>query len=340
MANYCTLFDSGYLDRGIALYRSLEKVSNNFMLFIFCFDNIAYDILRKINLPKAVLVKEEALLDSRLSQIKESRAHAEYCWSCTPRIIEYVLDKFEVDSCTYIDADMIFYSDPNILVNSIPEEDSVSIVEHRFADNFAKKNREKKYGKYCVEFNTFKNNDFGRQVLIWWKDRCYEACSMEADGENYGDQKYLDSFHDLFEGIYDQKHLGAGIAPWNISSYKLIEEKDNQIIIEYKDGKRCPIVFFHFQGLTILNNKRANISVYNELGKMDKRLIDVIYIPYIKELFDIRNWIKNKYGHEIKTYGQKKFERIVFKSVRDTITYILICLNILYRGKRNIIEID
>lgn len=90
----------------------------------------------------------------------------------------------------------------------------------------------------------------------------------------------------------------------------------------------------------MLNNKRANISVYNELGKMDKRLIDVIYIPYIKELFDIRNWIKNKYGHEIKVYGQKKFERMVFRNVRDAVTYVLVCLNILYRGKRNIIEID
>lgn len=33
MANYCTLFDSGYLDRGIALYRSLEKVSKNFAFY-------------------------------------------------------------------------------------------------------------------------------------------------------------------------------------------------------------------------------------------------------------------------------------------------------------------
>ena len=34
----CTLFDSNYLDRGIALCDSLNEVSDNFNLYIFAFD--------------------------------------------------------------------------------------------------------------------------------------------------------------------------------------------------------------------------------------------------------------------------------------------------------------
>lgn len=33
--NFCTLFDSYYLDKGLALYSSLEKVSEDFTLYVF-----------------------------------------------------------------------------------------------------------------------------------------------------------------------------------------------------------------------------------------------------------------------------------------------------------------
>ena len=47
MMNFCTLFDSYYLDKGLALYRSLEKVSEDFTLYVFCFDEDSYEILKK-----------------------------------------------------------------------------------------------------------------------------------------------------------------------------------------------------------------------------------------------------------------------------------------------------
>ena len=43
--NFCTLFDSYYLDKGLALYASLDKVCENFTLYIFCFDDRSYEIL-------------------------------------------------------------------------------------------------------------------------------------------------------------------------------------------------------------------------------------------------------------------------------------------------------
>lgn len=340
MANYCTLFDSGYLDRGIALYQSLEKVSNDFWLYIFCFDDVAYNILKKIDFPRVVLVKEEEFLDERLQMIKKDRSRAEYCWSSTPRIIEYVLDNFDVDSCTYIDADMLFYADPNTLIDAIPQKDSVSIIGHRYANNFAKKNREKKYGKYCVEFNTFKNDEDGRRVLNWWKEKCYGTCSMEADGETYGDQKYLDYFCDNFAGVYEQEHYGAGVAPWNVSDYRLIDEEGGIISLKYKNKEICPLIFYHFQGLNVLNDSSVHIAVYNELGKMDKKLINRLYKSYAQTLVSVRKRIREEFGYEIKVHGSKKYERMAFKSLRDTITYVLVCMTILYRGRKNIIEVE
>ena len=50
MYSYCTLFDSNYLTRGLAMYESLKKYSDNFHLYIFSFDDKSHELLKKLNL--------------------------------------------------------------------------------------------------------------------------------------------------------------------------------------------------------------------------------------------------------------------------------------------------
>ena len=46
MMNFCTLFDSYYIDKGITLAKSLyEACQNDFTLYIFCFDEKSKEIL-------------------------------------------------------------------------------------------------------------------------------------------------------------------------------------------------------------------------------------------------------------------------------------------------------
>ena len=49
MLNFCTLFDSYYLDKGLALYHSLCKATDDFDLYVFCFDEKSYEILTEKN---------------------------------------------------------------------------------------------------------------------------------------------------------------------------------------------------------------------------------------------------------------------------------------------------
>ena len=58
--NFCTLFDSYYLDKGLALYASLDKVCENFTLYIFCFDDRSYEILKELALPHMVALHQSA----------------------------------------------------------------------------------------------------------------------------------------------------------------------------------------------------------------------------------------------------------------------------------------
>jgi len=66
MYNFCTLFDTNYLSRGVALYRSLENVCEDFHLYIFAFDNTCLDILNKMNLNKATIISLKEFEDDKL----------------------------------------------------------------------------------------------------------------------------------------------------------------------------------------------------------------------------------------------------------------------------------
>ncbi|CBK75314.1 hypothetical protein CIY_27420 [Butyrivibrio fibrisolvens 16/4] len=44
---FCTLFDSEYIDKGITLYHSMERCMTEFKLYVFTFDELSYEILKK-----------------------------------------------------------------------------------------------------------------------------------------------------------------------------------------------------------------------------------------------------------------------------------------------------
>lgn len=293
MINFCTLFDSYYLDKGIALYRSLERVSENFTLYIFCFDDRSREILNSMNLKHAVILHHSMFENEELLKLKGERSKAEYCWTCTPVIIEYVLDYYKVDSCTYIDADLFFFNDPQILFDEIAEYNAnVVITPHRFTNSLKDQRLCKRSGKYCVEFNYFDQTPNARKALTWWKERCAEWCFHLYEPERMGDQKYIEKFPILFDGVHELQHLGGGVAPWNLRQYVYDSAIDGKIYFkEKKSGKKFPVVFYHFQNLRYLTEECVNASSETH----SKKTKDALYIPYLKEVEKCRNELK-RYG--------------------------------------------
>ncbi len=293
MINFCTLFDCNYLDKGIALYKSLERVSQNFVLYIFCFDDKSFEILNDLKFCHAVILHHSCIETPKLLEKKKERSKAEYCWTCTPVIVEYVLNNYPVDSCTYLDSDLYFYFNPQVLFDEIYESkaDTV-IVEHRFKNTKYGRKLEERNGKYCVEFNYFCQNDNSRRILEWWKDKCFEWCYDKAEPDRMGDQKYLNKFKSLFSGVHELQYLGGGVAPWNLEQYKLKSKRDNDITMIDNDGREFKLVFYHFQNIRYLPNRMVNIKSQTK----NKKLKYSIYIPYLKEIENIRKFLKEDYG--------------------------------------------
>lgn len=295
MINFCTLFDSYYLDKGLALYHSLENTSKDFHLYIFCLDDRARDILCQEKLEHATILYHSDLEREYeiLLKLKKERSKAEYCWTCTPVTIDYVLTHYPVDSCTYIDADLYFFGNPQVLFDEISRAQAdIVITEHRFTHSLKDTRLLRRSGRYCVEFNYFNQSANAREALNWWRDRCFEWCYHLYEPERMGDQKYLEKFPILFKGVHKLQHLGGGTAPWNLAQYELETAKDGQLMLKpKKNGVPFELIFYHFQNIRYLSESRVNINSCTH----SKAIKDAIYIPYLRDIEQTRAHLK-QYG--------------------------------------------
>lgn len=283
--NFCTLFDSNYLHKGLALYQSLIDLNENFHLYIVAFDDKCYDILIELSLPQLTVVSLATFETLELLRIKPSRNRAEYCWTSGPSMIYYFIKKYNLDHCTYLDADLMFFKSPKIIFDEIGNN-SVAITEH-IPDG-----PEMTTGKYCVQFVYFKNDLDGMKALEWWKDSCIDWCYARYEDGKFGDQKYLESFPSLFKNVHVIKNRGAGVAPWNAHFYDFREF--GKI---YFKNEETDIIFFHFHGtkVTIIDSKIQIQIIDSDIDKFQE---ENVYMPYLKLL-------KKVYGNYLKITIQK-----------------------------------
>lgn len=269
MNNFCTLFDSNYLSRGLVMYRSLLSTGTDFHLYVYAFDDLCADILVSMNLPRITVVSLTEFEDERLLAIKPSRSRVEYCWTCTSHAIGHAMKTFGLMEITYLDADLYFYSDPAALLDEFHDSgSSVLLTEHRYTFIY---DQSKKSGIYCVQFITFRNDIRGLSALCWWQDRCLEWCYAIKENGKFGDQKYLDDWLERFTGIHVLTHIGGGVAPWNIQKYSLHKEGIRLLI------NGVPLVFYHFHGYKFYKDGTQNLGDY----WLKTSVIDLLYRPYV-----------------------------------------------------------
>lgn len=275
---FCTLFNSNYLSRGLVMYDSLVKHCTDFELYVFAFDDASYQFLKDRDYPKMTVISLNEFEDEDLLRIKPSRTAGEYCWTCSSSTILYCIEKFKLDHCTYIDADMVFYSDPRVLIEEM-KGSSVLITEHRYSKEY---DQSVISGIYCVQFITFLNDECGMKALRWWRNSCIDWCYNRIEDGKFGDQKYLDEFTSRFEGVHVMKNHGGGIAPWNVQQYNFRKTEKKIFCIEKSSRKEFEVVFFHFHGVKFYANNIVALS--GDIYELSTDIRSIFYFPYISAL--------------------------------------------------------
>lgn len=285
MQNFCTLFNSFYLSRGLALYNSLSKQDIDFHLYIFAFDDACYHVLRRLDLSNATIIPLAEFETPELLSVKAGRTAAEYCWTCTSFTIWHSIHTYSLDHCTYVDADLLFFADPHVLTDEMRDK-SVLITEHRYSREYDQTTLS---GIYCVQFVTFKNTQEGLAVLDWWMKSCLDWCYARFEDGKFGDQKYLDDWTDRFKGVHVLEHPGGGIAPWNSKDYTY-EIQSDKVYLRSRDGKKAPLVFFHFHDFRYCVGKSFRLTA--EQYTLGNDVITVVYNAYLKDLANAESQVR------------------------------------------------
>jgi hypothetical protein len=262
---FVTLFDSHYLPLGLCLYRSLEEHARPFHLWIVAMDDACAEALAQMQLVNATVLKLAEIESDALRAVKSDRSVAEYCWTLTPFLPSAVLQRApQVERVTYLDADLFFFQPPGVLLDELAQSGKhVLITEHAFAPEYAHNIR---YGRFCVQFVTFRNTPQAKRVLEWWQARCLEWCYGREEDGKFGDQKYLDDWPQRFAAeVHVLARTERTLAPWNVAH------------VAATQGAARP-VFYHFHSLKIVSRSRVVLHFMYRIGKPSRW----IYEAYLR----------------------------------------------------------
>lgn len=305
MIALCTLYDSHYLNRGLALYESIERYSNDYVMYVLAMDDTCYDILSTMRLPRMRPIRLSDFETADLQQVKKGRSVGEYCWTCKAPLIKYALADSHQDYCAYLDSDLYFYGDPHLFVNEmLSREASVLLVGHRY-NRFAAKADERKIGKYCAGTVVFKANDAGMRILDTWERQCLECCCLSDDGIHYGDQKYLDEWPIKEPSAVETANMGAGVASWNLAQYRLISQNEHGPTIVRHKNKDYAVLFYHFHALVYTAPRRVKSYAMTAWGA-SKVLLDCFYKPYLNHIDAINRRLKLDFGLDVNNMRKDK----------------------------------
>mgnify|MGYP001276216048 CR=1 FL=1 len=261
--NFVTIFNSLYLPQAISLHDSLKKFKLKFKLWAICLDQESFETINKFGIESFKAINFSNFENKKLKSIRKDRSIAEYCWTITPISPKIIFNlKKNIELVTYVDADMYFLKNPKFLINNfIKSKKKILFTRHDFNDDQMFK--EKNYGKFCVQFMTFKKNG-SELIRKIWEKKCIEWCFAEPSRGRMGDQKYLDNIYLKFKGKIYISDDDCFRSTWN-----------------YERIKFNKIIAWHFHGLKIINNR---LILMHHLDKLPNKIIDKIYLPYVRSI--------------------------------------------------------
>ncbi len=338
---YCTLFDKNYLDKGLVMMESLIQVDESSKIYVLCMDDTVLHCLNQYNDSHICLISFSEFANEELLSLKKTRSRGEFCWTCTARIIRYVLEKYNEPLCTYVDADLYFYSNPQVLLDEMKEKNcTVQVVPHQFPDTKEGRLQAELYGKNCVQFNTFSNEENSLKLLKEWEASCIKECSDAT----VGDQMFTSDWG-KYPFVSVSSNRGAGVASWNIYRYKHVRNKKDVVYDRY-EHKEYKLVFYHFAQIDYQEKNKVYIICPKLHWNADPKLIKSLYLDYLKKADSMKYKVEEMCGYFplLITKKEKQASTTNKDTKKEKLTFKKICkalnFRLLAHARKNVCNLE
>lgn len=269
---YCTVFDRSFAKKGLAMIRSLRRSTKEMCpIYVLALD----DIPELKSQPGIIVHQYDEIADDDLRRAKGNRTYQEFCWTCASWYLWYMVSKMGATECTYLDADLFFFSNPQVVFDEIGDR-SIGIIPHRFPPRL-KENEIN--GVFNVSWVTIKNDLTGIACINRWRNQCIEWCYYRNEPGKFADQMYLDEWPSLYgDRLCIIQNIGAGCAPWNAEKYFFVSTPSVSVLEKGLKGEwqAKALIFYHFHEY----KDPLNLTGYPVSVEQRK----FVYFPYIKEL--------------------------------------------------------
>jgi hypothetical protein len=238
--HFCTLFDSKYASRGLTMLESLaEHMREPYHVTILAMDAAIPDLITRVGRPEWKVSTVASLGDAEFAALEAFRPRREYCWTAAPVLCDALVRCSAPGSfVVYVDADLLFYDDPRLLLGELEPDGQILIHEHRYSRD--RTQWEATSGRFNVGFLAFRVGDEARACTARWRQQVFEKCELDPDNGYCGDQGYLNEWPSLYPGLRIMCNIGGGVAPWNLADYR----PSGSARLPRVDGK--DLVFFHY----------------------------------------------------------------------------------------------
>jgi len=202
-------------------------------------DDTTPQMIEKLGKPSWKVVSVDQLGDAELLEVKQSRPHREFCWTCAPALLRQMVEGHDnEDIVVYLDADLYFFASPQLLLDELGDSGKILIHEHRYSAD--RRQYESTSGRFNVGFVAFVVGDEARACVNRWHRQVLDKCVLDPDNGFCGDQGYLNEWPALYPGLRILHNIGGGVAPWNLLTYKVAGSVTQPTVDD------VPVVFFHY----------------------------------------------------------------------------------------------
>jgi hypothetical protein len=208
---YGTFANRNFLSQLLALTVSFHEKTTESRLAIFALDDETHAFFEKLGFDRVDLRKLQDLenFHKDLPIAKSNRLESEYFFTLTSAIPSFLITHYpRCNFAVYIDADLFFFANPDIVLENADSSVNVVLTPH----NFAKKDSHLLiYGEFNTGFVAFRINPTSNEVAEWWLQSCLAWCRDLVEDGKFADQKYLESFPVLIDGVITCNDVGLNL---------------------------------------------------------------------------------------------------------------------------------